>query len=222
MPWEAADRLVQQFGVVRRDVETLIGLDEYDGLALKYFDQVTRGEEKIGKKALNWLVWFFSHSMRKIGQVDVRRIAHELLGQLHKAHKSWTPEIVPANLMRELVIAVEDGVITGKDCVSLMHSISQRLGSTGKSVIRQLVESSLDHNPSSLSDIISSLHFDAEASDDLKATCEAAIAAVPDAAEKVRKGKGGAATRIVGEVMKLSQGRADAKRAREIILEILK
>ena len=54
MPWEVADRLVQQFGVVRRDVETLIGLDEYEGLALKYFEEVTQGEERIGKKALNW------------------------------------------------------------------------------------------------------------------------------------------------------------------------
>ena len=42
------------------------------------------------------------------------RITHELLGQLHKAHKGWTPGIVPASLMRELVIAVEDGTITGR------------------------------------------------------------------------------------------------------------
>ena len=89
-------------------------------------------------------------------------------------------------------------------------------------MIRQLVELPLDHTPSLLSDILLGLNLDPKSSDDLQAMCEAAIAAVPDAAEKVHKGKEGAAMRIVGEVMKRSQGRADAKRAREIVLEILK
>lgn len=35
------------------------------------------------------------------------------MGQLHKADKVWTPEVIPAVFMRELVIAVEDGTITG-------------------------------------------------------------------------------------------------------------
>ncbi len=45
---------------------------------------------------------------------------------------------------------------------------------------------------------------------------------MPNAAENVRKGKQKAVARIVGAVMKLSQGQADAQRAREIILEMLK
>jgi aspartyl-tRNA(Asn)/glutamyl-tRNA(Gln) amidotransferase subunit B len=44
---------------------------------------------------------------------------------------------------------------------------------------------------------------------------------LPKEADAVRKGNPKVAMRLVGEVMKRSNGRADAKRAREIILEIL-
>ena len=73
----------------------------------------------------------------------------------------------------------------------------------------------------SLSSVLTALSLQPSSLDDLRSTCAAAIRAVPDAAENVRKGKVQAATRIVGEVMKLSQGRANAKLARDIIVEIL-
>jgi aspartyl-tRNA(Asn)/glutamyl-tRNA(Gln) amidotransferase subunit B len=50
---------------------------------------------------------------------------------------------------------------------------------------------------------------------------DAAIAADPDAAQKVREGKVAAAGALVGAVMKLTRGRADAARARELVLERL-
>lgn len=56
MPWESVDRLVGQYDVAKRDVETLVGLDEYEGKGLQYYEEVTGGEAKIGKKALNWYV----------------------------------------------------------------------------------------------------------------------------------------------------------------------
>jgi aspartyl-tRNA(Asn)/glutamyl-tRNA(Gln) amidotransferase subunit B len=49
----------------------------------------------------------------------------------------------------------------------------------------------------------------------------AAIAANPDIAAKIRDGKTNAAGALVGEVMKATKGRADATRARELILERL-
>jgi aspartyl-tRNA(Asn)/glutamyl-tRNA(Gln) amidotransferase subunit B len=54
MPWDVVDRLVQQYGVTQRDLETLVGLDEYEGKGLRYYEDVTQGNEKIRKKALNW------------------------------------------------------------------------------------------------------------------------------------------------------------------------
>ena len=41
------------------------------------------------------------------------RIAHELLGQLYKANKAWTADVIPADLMRELVTSIEKGDLTG-------------------------------------------------------------------------------------------------------------
>jgi aspartyl-tRNA(Asn)/glutamyl-tRNA(Gln) amidotransferase subunit B len=50
---------------------------------------------------------------------------------------------------------------------------------------------------------------------------DAAIAANPDVAEKIRAGKVAAAGVLVGAVMKATRGQADAGRARELILERL-
>ncbi len=50
---------------------------------------------------------------------------------------------------------------------------------------------------------------------------DAAIAANPDIAAKIRDGKTAAAAALVGQVMKATKGRADATRVRELILERL-
>jgi aspartyl-tRNA(Asn)/glutamyl-tRNA(Gln) amidotransferase subunit B len=55
----------------------------------------------------------------------------------------------------------------------------------------------------------------------LIAAVDEAIAANPDVAEKVRSGKVAAAGALVGAVMKATQGKADAPRVRELILERL-
>ena len=53
----------------------------------------------------------------------------------------------------------------------------------------------------------------------LLAAIDAALAAQPDIAEKIRSGKLNAAGAIVGAVMKQTKGQADAKRVRELVLE---
>jgi aspartyl-tRNA(Asn)/glutamyl-tRNA(Gln) amidotransferase subunit B len=57
--------------------------------------------------------------------------------------------------------------------------------------------------------------------DELVAAVDAAIAAQPDVAEKIRGGNLGAVGPLVGAVMKATGGSADAKRARELIVERL-
>jgi aspartyl-tRNA(Asn)/glutamyl-tRNA(Gln) amidotransferase subunit B len=54
MPWDTVDRLTKHYGVSKRDVETLLGLDEFDGAGVRYFEQVTGGEAVLGKRAINW------------------------------------------------------------------------------------------------------------------------------------------------------------------------
>ena len=55
----------------------------------------------------------------------------------------------------------------------------------------------------------------------LLAAIDAALAADPDVAEKIRGGKVAAAGAIVGAVMKATKGQADAARVRELLLERL-
>ncbi|QGK71109.1 Asp-tRNA(Asn)/Glu-tRNA(Gln) amidotransferase subunit GatB [Allosaccharopolyspora coralli] len=52
----------------------------------------------------------------------------------------------------------------------------------------------------------------------LQAAIDEALAAQPDVADKIRDGKVQAAGAIVGAVMKATQGQADAKRVRELVL----
>jgi aspartyl-tRNA(Asn)/glutamyl-tRNA(Gln) amidotransferase subunit B len=54
---------------------------------------------------------------------------------------------------------------------------------------------------------------------ELSAAVDDALAAQPDVVEKIRGGKVQAAGAIVGAVMKATQGKADAKRVRELILQ---
>ena len=55
----------------------------------------------------------------------------------------------------------------------------------------------------------------------LSAAVDAAIAANPDVADKIREGKVAAAGALIGAVMKEMKGQADAARVRELILEKL-
>jgi aspartyl-tRNA(Asn)/glutamyl-tRNA(Gln) amidotransferase subunit B len=57
--------------------------------------------------------------------------------------------------------------------------------------------------------------------DELLAAVDAAIAAQADAAQKVRDGNQAAVGPLVGAVMKATGGAADARRARELLLERL-
>ena len=110
MPWDTVKRLTEHYGVAGRDVETLLGLDEFDGEGVKYFEEVTGGQAKLGKRAINWYV-------SGEGPVLMIRIAHELLGQLGKFEIAWTPDLIPSKLMNEIITSLEDGTINGK----LMH-----------------------------------------------------------------------------------------------------
>ena len=56
MPWDTVKRLTEYYGVAGRDVETLLGLDEFDGEGVKYFEKVTGGDANLGKRAINWYV----------------------------------------------------------------------------------------------------------------------------------------------------------------------
>lgn len=112
--------------------------------------------------------------------------------------------MVPASLLGEIVSAVEGGKVTG---------------TVGRSVLKHVVmtgDTSKDFET-----LVSELGLSASA-DDLRASCEAVIAKLPKEAEKIRQGNQKVVMRLVGEVMKMSKGAADAKRAKDMFFELLK
>lgn len=205
MPWQTTERLVRDYGLSGKDADTLLNMDEYHAAGVRYFEDVVQGDLALGKKASNWRVTdpeFFPAKL-KFG-----RIVHELLGQLGKEERLWSPEMIPPGLMRQIVLAVERGDITG---------------TTGKSLLKGIVgQGAPPGSTAQLADLLDSFGLSAATSaDDLRAVCQAAIEACPAQAEAIKKGNLKPAMRIVGEVMKRTNGGADAKRAREIIVEIL-
>jgi aspartyl-tRNA(Asn)/glutamyl-tRNA(Gln) amidotransferase subunit B len=56
MPWDTVKRLTEVYGVSKKDIETLLGLDEFEGAGVSYFEEVTQGDPKLGKRAINWSV----------------------------------------------------------------------------------------------------------------------------------------------------------------------
>ncbi|TXT09206.1 hypothetical protein VHUM_02680 [Vanrija humicola] len=185
MPWVTVKRLTAAYGLDSRDVETLIGLDEYTGAGIAYFETVVGNDAALGRKASNW-------------------IAHELIGQLTKAGKTWTHDAVPAALLREIIVAVEDGKITG---------------STGRNILKHVLSTG---STGSLDELLTALGITPSSADDLRALCDTVIAKLPKEADKVRKGNDKVVMRLVGEVMKVSKGTANAKAARELLLDILR
>lgn len=136
------------------------------------------------------------------------RITHELLGQLTKAGKVWTADTVPAKLLGEIVAAVENGQVTGTVGRAVLKHIVVSPTRSARTFQQVLGDLGLSSAPSS--------------ADDLRATCEAVIAKLPKEADKVRKGNQKVVMRLVGEVMKMSKGAADAKRAQQLFVELLK
>jgi aspartyl-tRNA(Asn)/glutamyl-tRNA(Gln) amidotransferase subunit B len=91
-------------------------------------------------------------------------------------------------------------------------------GRLNDSMARQVLDGVLagDGSPTAVADALG-LEM---VSDDsaLEAAVDAAIAANPDVAEKVRGGKVQAAGALIGQVMKQMKGQADAAKVREIVL----
>lgn len=130
------------------------------------------------------------------------------------ARKWWTGEIarlsnaagedvvidISAEHVAELQQLVDEGTLTDRLARQVLEAVVAREGSP-----REIVES----------------QGLAVVSDDgaLIAAIDEALSAQPDVLEKIRDGKVQAAGAIIGAVMKAMQGKADAARVRELVLE---
>ncbi|MGN1421052.1 MAG: Asp-tRNA(Asn)/Glu-tRNA(Gln) amidotransferase subunit GatB [Eubacterium sp.] len=86
-----------------------------------------------------------------------------------------------------------------------------------KEVLAQMLESGKD-----VTEYIKAEDLAGLSDDDLKAICQGAIDANPKAVEDIKNGKDKAINVMFGYVMKNSRGKADVKKAEEIIRELIK
>ncbi|GAA5991075.1 hypothetical protein JCM11641_002318 [Rhodosporidiobolus odoratus] len=208
------------------------GMGRGAAIGVRWFEAVVRGivndgdvqERKEGelkeaaKGAVNWLI-------------------HDLLGLLSKANLTLaTCPISPLELA-ELVSAVKAGRITGTNARSLLRTFITSPSSSSppppsptssppaspspspSSSFTSYLTPHLSRPPppsaSPASTSSSSSFTPSSSSSDLSPLLDAVILSLPLEAEKVRKGQTKVLMRLVGEAMKVSGGKVDAKRVRE-------
>jgi hypothetical protein len=62
--------------------------------------------------------------MGRIALLMNDRIVHEVVGMVNKTRGSWSSEVIPAALMRDIVLSVEDKAING-EYIDEMHCSSK-------------------------------------------------------------------------------------------------
>ena len=133
------------------------------------------------------------------------------------ARKWWLGEL--ARRAREDGVELEELAVTPGDVAGVQALVDA--GTINDKLARQVLDGLLA-GEGSPEEIVAARNL-AIVSDDgaLGAAVDAAIAANPDVADKIRDGKVAAAGALIGAVMKEMKGQADAGRVRELILERL-
>jgi len=160
------------------------------------------------------------HDMQSIlnaGAVDLIVETVALGAPADQARKWWMGEL--ARRANEDGVELAELPVTVKQVAELVALTEA--GTLNDKLARQVIEGVLagEGNPG---EVVANRGL-AVVSDDsaLLAAIDDAVAAFPDAAEKVRGGNLGPAGQLIGAVMKATRGQADAARVRELLLEKL-
>ncbi|WP_327093084.1 Asp-tRNA(Asn)/Glu-tRNA(Gln) amidotransferase subunit GatB [Nonomuraea sp. NBC_01738] len=133
------------------------------------------------------------------------------------ARKWWMGEL--ARRANESGVALSDLAITPADIAKVTELVAS--GALNDKLARQVLEGVLAGEGTPAEVVAARGLQIVNDEGELSAIIDQVIADNADAAEKVRSGKVAAAGALVGGVMKASRGKADAGRARELILEKL-
>jgi aspartyl-tRNA(Asn)/glutamyl-tRNA(Gln) amidotransferase subunit B len=154
-------------------------------------------------------------SLMNAGAVDLVESTVAAGASAEAARKWWLGEL--ARSANERGVDLVGLPITSAQVARVVAIVDS--GALNDKLARQVIEGVLlgEGDPD---DVVAARGL-AVVSDDaaLVAAVDEALAANPDVAEKIRGGKVAAAGAVVGAVMKATQGRADAGRVRELVLE---
>lgn len=203
-------RLKEQYGLNTRDVNVLMRV----GLEETFADLTTASE---GARAADAVAYFEDVAKGRNPQVAVNWVIHELLKAFNRIEAPFDSRRVPARSLGELIDLVEAGKVTGTSAKKLLaelvveaHEKSDAASSSSTSILELLKEKNLLAMDSS-----------STSSSEVETLCQQIISDLPKEAEKVRQGNEKVVMRLVGEAMKRTGGRADAKKAREIFVKML-
>jgi aspartyl-tRNA(Asn)/glutamyl-tRNA(Gln) amidotransferase subunit B len=165
--------------------------------------------------------WGFSElELRDVvnaGAVDVIEATVAAGASPQTARKWWLTEV--SRHANDAGVELADAGITPRQVAEVQSLVED--GTVNDKLARQVIEGVLA-GEGSPAEVVAARGL-AVVSDDgaLGAAVDAAIAANPDIADKIRAGKVQAAGALIGAVMKQLRGQADAGRVRELILEKL-
>jgi len=141
-------------------------------------------------------------------KVAANWITQELLAQLARRGDTFDQIPVSAEQLGDLIDLVQEGSLTGTAAKTLLRHIFNHSTPQSTSVNQLANELCLRSRASS--------------DDALRGLCEHAITELAVEANLVREGRMNVLMKIVGKVMKLSQGTADAKLAKAVLLDMLR
>ncbi|OAX34793.1 Glutamyl-tRNA amidotransferase B subunit [Rhizopogon vinicolor AM-OR11-026] len=183
-----------------------LGLSERDADVLMTVDS---GREvgfdgELGNGAV---AYFDALAQHRDPKLVVNWMTHELLGQLTARKETFSDNPVSVAQLGELMDLVQDGKITG---------------TSGKSLLKHIITNQSSAAPSVLAQEFSLEAVSGNDTATLQTWCAEAIEALPEEAEAVRRGNPRVLNKLVGKVMQLSRGRADAQNARVVLSDILR
>uniref|UniRef100_V5EDW4 Asn/Gln amidotransferase domain-containing protein n=2 Tax=Kalmanozyma brasiliensis (strain GHG001) TaxID=1365824 RepID=V5EDW4_KALBG len=213
-------RLSEQYGLAPRDINVLMRVgseDERDGRAATIVSQQP-DEQQQGSDAVEY---FERVAKGRSAQTALNWIIHELMKSLNARNLPFRDYLLPADHFGELIDLVESGRVTGTTAKSVIADILAS-ADTDRAIslasLRELAKAS----SSPMFDLLKQEDLLALASeDDLLPLIRSALDRLPDEVAQVRKGNLKVAMRIVGQVMKDANGRADAKLVHQTILKEL-
>ncbi|MCO5613882.1 hypothetical protein L7F22_068160 [Adiantum nelumboides] len=203
LPEQQRSRLMQQYGVGLRETNVLmrIGLDDDADV------------DKVGH-ASDAVVYYEQVAQRRDGQVVMNWIIHELLKALNAQQKSFAQNPIKSSDLGDLLDLVQEAKVTKATAKALLSELIESDGS----ILTQLKQ----QNTNAIRACLESRNALAlDSGDALMSVCKEVVEALPDAVEAIRSGNKKVMQRLVGEVMKRTKGRANAKIASQILDELV-
>jgi len=197
LPAKTRARLMSQ-GLTARDADVLMSVDA--GREVGFDGQVGEGA----------VAYFDTVATGRDPKVVVNWITHDLLGQLTARNLTFKQNPVSTQQLADLIDIVQKGLITG---------------TSAKTLLRRMLDQRTKALPSKLAEEMSLLAFPADddtGSSELEQWCREAMDALPSETAAAKKGSTGVVNKLVGRVMRISRGRANALKVKKVLESMLR